>query len=188
MDGYIGEIRLFPYKYVPQGWLPCVGQALPVQAYQALATVIGGLYGTLSQTTFYLPNLQASTAIDGGTGPGLTPRVVGKTTGGTESVTLTTGQMARHSHMLNGSFENDPNQAISAAPTAGASWFTFPQTDGASSGLSSNAYLTDGSQPNTTLAAGAVAITGGGAAHENRQPYLAFGYFICNDGVYPIKP
>lgn len=186
MDGFIGEIRLFPYTFVPEGWLPCLGQALLIQQYQALATIIGNFYGAMTQTQFYLPNLQAATAMGWGTGPGLTQRVIG-THVGSENVTLTTPFMANHTHVFNGSFETSTEPLI-PGPVANTSWFTFPQTDATTTALSANAYLTNGSPPNRLLAPGTVTSAGGGTAHENRQPYLAFGYFICNYGVYPVRP
>ncbi len=34
-DGYMGEIRLFAFDFVPRGWMRCDGQLLPVQQYFA---------------------------------------------------------------------------------------------------------------------------------------------------------
>jgi microcystin-dependent protein len=43
--------------------------------------------------------------------------------------------------------------------------------------------------PGTTvpLAAGALATTGGGRTHENRQPYLALNYIIALIGIFPSR-
>ena len=32
-----------------------------------------------------------------------------------------------------------------------------------------------------------ISNTGGGASHENRQPYLVMNYIICMNGVYPPR-
>jgi microcystin-dependent protein len=37
----------------------------------------------------------------------------------------------------------------------------------------------------TTLSPSTVTSTGGGVAHENRQPYLCINFMICTVGVYP---
>ena len=42
MDAFIGEIRLFPYNFVPQDWAICDGTALNIQQNPALFSVIGG--------------------------------------------------------------------------------------------------------------------------------------------------
>ena len=45
MDAYIGEIRAFPFSFIPESWLGCFGQTLQVGQYQALYALIGNTYG-----------------------------------------------------------------------------------------------------------------------------------------------
>jgi microcystin-dependent protein len=54
----IGEIGIFPSEKIPQGWMPCDGQILPVGQYQALASLLGATYGGDGTTTFALPDLR----------------------------------------------------------------------------------------------------------------------------------
>jgi len=57
MEPIIGEIKLFPADFVPQGWAFCNGAILPIAQYQALFALIGTKYGGNGVTDFMLPNL-----------------------------------------------------------------------------------------------------------------------------------
>ena len=41
MDPFIGEIRLVPYTFAPQGWALCDGRLLPINQNQALFSLLG---------------------------------------------------------------------------------------------------------------------------------------------------
>jgi microcystin-dependent protein len=58
MDPFIGEIRLFPFPFAPQGWMSCEGQILQVNQNQALFALIGPTYGGDGTHNFALPNLK----------------------------------------------------------------------------------------------------------------------------------
>lgn len=61
MDYFIGGIVLFPYNFVPMGWMACEGQILTITQNQALYSLIGNTYGGSSaQGTFALPNLRGA--------------------------------------------------------------------------------------------------------------------------------
>ena len=54
----VGEIRLFPYEYTPEGFLPCDGQPVEVNANNApLYALLGNRFGGTPNTDFNLPNL-----------------------------------------------------------------------------------------------------------------------------------
>lgn len=57
IEPYIGQIALFPYNFVPRGWLPCKGYNLKIFSNTALYSLIGTKFGGDGQTTFSLPNL-----------------------------------------------------------------------------------------------------------------------------------
>lgn len=57
VDQLIGSIFLFPYNFVPMGWLECNGSTYNINQYQALYTLIGATYGGDGRTTFAVPNL-----------------------------------------------------------------------------------------------------------------------------------
>ncbi len=57
METMLGEIELFPFTFIPRGWLLCNGQILNITQYQALYSLLGFSYGGDGRTTFALPNL-----------------------------------------------------------------------------------------------------------------------------------
>jgi hypothetical protein len=54
---YIGQVELFPYDFVPEGWVACTGELLPIEENATLFTLIGTTYGGDGQNDFALPNL-----------------------------------------------------------------------------------------------------------------------------------
>lgn len=58
MEGYIGQIMLWPIGWAPNDWLACEGQELPIQQYTPLFSLIGIAYGGNGSTTFKLPDLR----------------------------------------------------------------------------------------------------------------------------------
>ncbi|MES2177546.1 MAG: tail fiber protein [Gemmatimonadota bacterium] len=57
VEPFIGEVRIFPGMDVPNDWLPCSGQTLPIRGHQELYSLIGDRFGG-DQTQFTLPNLK----------------------------------------------------------------------------------------------------------------------------------
>src|SRR5512141_776356 len=90
---YVGEIRMFAGNFAPAGWMFCDGQLLPISGNDTLFNLIGTTYGGDGQTTFALPDLRGRVPIHQGTS-------ILAQTGGTETVTLTTGQIPGHSHPM----------------------------------------------------------------------------------------
>lgn len=60
----VGEIRRFPYNFVPEGFLPCNGGSLDVTKYQMLCALISSRYGGDGVNIFNLPNLNKDLADD----------------------------------------------------------------------------------------------------------------------------
>ncbi|MBX9858302.1 MAG: tail fiber protein [Sphingomonas sp.] len=196
MDSFVGEIRLFPYNFAPVDWLSCNGASLQVQAYPALYAVIGNAFGG-NTTAFNVPNLNnlsnptlpGAAVMGAGAGSGLTPRTFGARVGA-DSVTLSTAELAAHSH-------NAKSRAYAASDDA----ITAPAGNYLARGVVNNPPPTADANFNTyaapnvgsTVAFRGPSMTtfppsGGGGAHENRQPYLAMGFFICVNGVFPVRP
>lgn len=65
MDNFLGEIRLFPYNFAPNGWAFCHGQLLDIGDNEALFQLIGTTFGGDGMTNFALPNLQGAEPIPG---------------------------------------------------------------------------------------------------------------------------
>lgn len=65
MDYLMGQIQLFPYNFIPVGWLPCNGATYQMQQYTALYSLIGTKFGGDGKTTFAVPNMQGAEPIPG---------------------------------------------------------------------------------------------------------------------------
>src|SRR5919202_5563579 len=96
-DPFLAEIRVVGFNFSPTGWAFCDGQLLPISQNTALFSLLGTYYGGDGKSTFALPNLQDSVPIHQGQGPGLSEYFIGQAAG-TETVTLLTSEMPRHSH------------------------------------------------------------------------------------------
>jgi microcystin-dependent protein len=77
-DQFVGEIRIFPFNFAPQGWALCQGQLLPIAQNTALFSLLGTNYGGNGTTNFALPNLNATAAAHAGNGAGLTALSIGE--------------------------------------------------------------------------------------------------------------
>lgn len=179
-DFFIGEIRLFPYSRVPEGWARCNGALLPIQKYQALYALIGLAFGGDGKNTFALPNLQGRTIVGASAISGV-PRTVGAT-GGTETVTLTSAQMPAHAHTVMATATNGTTAAaagnIIATPVAPPSLDNPPPPP--------SVFGTGGASMQA-LNVNTVGVTGGNAAHENRQPFTVLVPCIATTGIFPPR-
>jgi microcystin-dependent protein len=171
-EPFVGQVIAVGFNFAPVGWALCAGQLLPIAQYTALYQLLGTTYGGDGQTTFALPDLRGRAALGMGQGPGLRPYVQGQIAG-FESVTLTAGQFASHTHALQAAAT-----ATSAAPGAGVVLGT-PEA-------ATPIYAAAGTS--ATLAASAVSLAqGSGGAHENRQPSLTINYIISLFGIFPSQ-
>ena len=96
-EAFLGEIRMFAGNFPPLNWALCNGALVPIRQYTALFSLLGTSFGGNGTTTFALPNLVDKVPLGTGQGPGMTNRVLGAT-GGETSVTLSSPQMATHTH------------------------------------------------------------------------------------------
>jgi microcystin-dependent protein len=109
---------------VPSGFLECDGTAVSRSTYATLFGIIGTTYGAGDgSTTFNVPDLQDNVAVGksgtknlGSTGGANTVTSTGNVGGSTANATLSTAQLASHSHSrLQGSGNFNPEY-----PGAGA--------------------------------------------------------------------
>lgn len=186
MDAFIGEIRVFPYNYCPEGFLECNGQVLSANHYQALYAVIGNLYGgSAQQSTFGLPALNGAVVLKAGQGTGLLPYNQGQTVG-TPSVTLTDDQMPGHTHTIT---VKRPTAAATAATyqPAGAEMAAYLYT--ATTATATPTSVNSTTVPSTgTMHPESVSVFGTMGAHQNQQPFLALRFCIATDGEFPVRP
>ena len=177
---FMGQIEIFSFNFAPKGWALCNGQLLPINQNQALFSLLGTTYGGDGRVNFGLPDLRSRIPVSFGS-----LHTLGQKTG-TESVTLTTGTMAAHTHQMMGD-----------GTTAAASNFSTPGTSGTSvMGNSGGVIVPPGSftvsiyssaNPNGTLAPGVISNTGGGQAHANIQPFLTLNFCIALQGIFPSR-
>ncbi len=64
MDGFIGEIRYFPFRFVPNGFIPCDGRLLSIFNATALFSLIGIRYGGDGSRDFRIPDLRGKSPLD----------------------------------------------------------------------------------------------------------------------------
>ena len=91
---------------VPTGFLECDGAAVSRSTYSALFAIVGTTYGSGDgSSTFNVPNLQDNVAVGksgtknlGSTGGANTVAAAGTVGGSTANATLSTAQLASHSH------------------------------------------------------------------------------------------
>lgn len=174
MTPFLGMIVLYPYNFAPAGWAYCQGQLLAISQNDALFALIGTIYGGDGQTTFALPDLRGRALINSGTGPGLSARIIGEL-GGQENVTLLQSQMP--SHMHTGNVKVGSGLANSAIGTGN----NFAANTGGTSIYNSGAA---GGNMATNVN---IDPTGGNQPHNNMSPYLALGYCIALEGIFPSR-
>jgi microcystin-dependent protein len=90
---------------VPTGFLECNGQAVSQSTYAALFAIIGTTYGDPGGGNFNVPDLQdnvpvgkSGTKAVGSTGGANTVTPTGNIAGSTANATLSTAQLASHTH------------------------------------------------------------------------------------------
>jgi microcystin-dependent protein len=170
MEPILGSITLFAFDWAPVGWARCDGTVLSISSNTALFSLLGTTYGGNGQTTFALPDLRGRAPMHDGTGPGLSPKVIGQV-GGTESVTLTAANVAPHTHAV---------AATATASSKSPSGMVPGYTDGGS------AY---GASDGTTMAPAMIQPNAGGSTPVDiESPYLAMNYCIAVEGIYPSRP
>lgn len=170
MNGYISEIRMVPFDFVPNNWLPCDGRLLKVKEYPALFSLIDIRYGgTEDKKMFALPDLR-----------GRTPLCISKygdytngEYGGLEDVSLSEATMPEHTHEVvccsavgNQNSGKDAFFALSDA-------FNYTYTELGSESLVENSFM--------------VSMRGENKAHNNIQPSIGLNFLICVKGIYPPR-
>ncbi len=172
---YIGEIRLFAFPRIPNGWLACDGSSVSIADNETLFTLLGTTFGGDGVSTFGVPDLRGQVPVHQGTGPQLTTRVLGQN-GGTEQVTLLATQLPQHSHEFNVS------SALATASTPASSLLLAAPANNDKMYTSSLAGLT--SYP---LSQAAITYTGGNQPHDNTMPTLTASFCIAAFGIYPSQ-
>lgn len=199
---------LFGGNFAPRGWAFCHGQLLPINANQALFSILGTTYGGDGRTTFALPDLRGRMPIGDGNGPGLTARRIGQKAGA-ENVTLNTTQIPAHNHQISNQATADtsslaaggtakikcnsaagnsqsPEGNYPAATTRGGD--TIYSSTGANDMNGNAVDLNVSISGNVNVSVNSTCgNTGSNSGHENMQPWLCMNYVIALDGIYPSR-
>lgn len=141
MESFLGQIILFAGNYAPDGWLPCLGQALNIAQYQALYSIIGTYYGGDGKTTFALPDLRGRVAIgitNSSTPAGRIGPVVIGNNGGTTQVQLNSSVLPAHSHTATFAGTAGPAQAVPVGIPAVSAATTNTTTPGPTTSLANS--------------------------------------------------
>lgn len=147
----VGEIKMWAGDTVPYGWLLCDGSEVSKTEYPYLYSSIGDLWGTPnSSSNFKLPNLAGRVPV--GYNSADTDFAPVGHTGGEKTHKLTKAEMPEHTHRL-----------YSRSVYRGSGNYVAHCDENNAS--TSYAYNTGS--------------TGGGAAHNNLQPYAVVKYIIC---------
>jgi len=135
---------------VPTGFLECNGQAVSRSTYADLFAIVGTTYGAGDgSTTFAVPDLQDNVALGrspgktlASTGGANTVTATGNVGGSTANATLSTPQLASHTHRLQG-FNPGPQQIVyevgsAPGPIQGTPTSVDTQSTGGGGGHSHN--------------------------------------------------
>ncbi len=202
MDGYIGQILLWPISWAPQNWMLCQGQIIQISSNQALYALIGTTYGGDGTQTFALPDLRGRMPLGAGEGRGL-PNTALAQQGGVPYTTLTINNLPSHNHAAVMSSTglsatttlNVATQGSgSETPTTGASLCASTGGPGAANIYIAPAPTTNvvalGNISTTIGGTGEVTVanTGSGLPFDNHSPFLGMNFIICVTGMFPSRP
>jgi len=164
-DPFIGEIRMFSFDFAPRYWASCDGQSIPITQNQQLYALINTIYGG-STISFNLPDYR-----------GRTPMHFGNTSymgdhGGSETVPLSAGYAAAHSHDVRVTQDTATETAPSTTATMG----------------NTETIALYGDEANlTSLNSSMLAPQGSSQAHNNMQPSLTVNFCISLQGLWPSR-
>jgi microcystin-dependent protein len=144
---------------------------IPISQNTALFALLGTYYGGDGKSTFALPNLQGSAAVNQGQSSTGTYYDLGQQAG-EDTVTLLNSEIPFHTHTLN-ALESD---SVSRQP--GGNYLA--------TGVGIDLYDAD-TQPTTTMAPQMISPNGQSQPHNNMQPYLTVNFCIAMQGVFPPR-
>lgn len=166
---FIGEIRMFAGTFAPANWGFCDGTNLQIADYIALYDLIGTTYGGDGVQTFSLPDLRGRIPVHMGPLNGGSNYVLGQA-GGLENVTLISGQIPQHTHLLGAS--------------SGVGYLSSPTSAVPSRQRDAPAFNSAQGTPQA-LTAATVGLAGGSQPHDNMPPFVVINFIIALFGIFP---
>ncbi|HMS99807.1 MAG TPA: tail fiber protein [Saprospiraceae bacterium] len=176
MEGTLAQIIIFAGNFAPQTWALCQGQILSISSNTALFSLLGTFYGGNGTVTFALPDLQGRTPVGIGQGPGLSPVSLGQIWG-SESTTLSSGNMPAHNHIINASISVKEEDSSDDSPIGNVLALN-------------NKSIFSTQAVNGSMVPGILTLAPNGTnlPIPLRKPYLGLNFIICTNGVYPSRP
>ncbi len=186
----VGSVASYAGQTLPAGWLPCDGREVDRSKYATLFSMIGGTFGWGNQlTTFNLPDargraLIGASAMFGGASANVIPDGMLGWRGGAAFHTLTVNETPPHNHAGTTDAQGDhSHQGGSFAPESNFGGGTLVGNYGLGAGgipsyRGANTSVAGRHAHNVTTG-----WVGGGAAHNNIQPSIAFNAIIYT-GVF----
>ena len=180
----IGIVNPFAGSTAPTGWLLCDGSSVSTTTYASLFSVVAYTYGG-SGSSFTLPDLRGRAIAGkddmGGTaasrltagGAGITGTTLGAV-GGTQTHTLTTAQLASHTHTGTTGTESATHTHGFSSGAAGAPYTILPTLGGTTAANTTTTGTQSASHTHSFTTAGA----GSDTAHPNTQPTIILNYII----------
>ena len=162
-EPFLGEVRMFGFKFAPRGWAMCDGQILPINQNQSLYSLLGTAYGGDGRTSFALPDMRGRTPINPDANHSLGEK------GGEETHMLTIDEMPQHQHFFRGS----------------TATVTTNEPAGNVVGINPGAPYTTTS--NGKMGAQQLGETGLDHGHQNMQPFLTVNFCIAMRGLFPSR-
>jgi microcystin-dependent protein len=172
---FVAEIRMFGFNFAPTGWAQCNGQLLPISQNTALFSLLGTMYGGDGKSTFALPNLQGSAAVNWGLSSTGTEYFEGQQAG-SQFITLLQSEIPLHTHFLQAQAIDDADINLPGPTVVMGKSFngtTYRPRAGATV-VNMNVQTTS--------------IAGGSLPHNNMSPYLTVNFCIAMQGVFPARP
>ena len=174
-DAYIGEVYMTGYTFCPRGTASAEGQLLAISQNTALFSLYGTTFGGDGRTTFGLPDLRGRSPMGQGSGPGLTPRLVGQKFG-TETNTMTIAEMPSHAHPAG-------IRSVNKAPDSNdprGNAFTITPDNNFKTNITPTARFM---HANTVL----IQNTGGNLPQNNIHPVSVMRYCVVLTGIFPSR-
>ena len=184
-----GSVNAFAGSSAPGGWLICDGTSLPRSEFSALFSVIGTTYGAVDGSHFNLPDMRSRMIV--GYNSDDTNFNTLNNKGGSQSKTLSVGEMPSHTHTgttsTDGSHNHVYNDAYFAefspgggvygtsAATDTDNAFRWRKADGTYSSTPQDLNTSTNGSHNHTFT---TESTGSGNSFSLMNPYITLNYII----------
>lgn len=176
-EPFLGEIRMFGFKFAPRYWALCNGQEIQIRDNPALYSLLGTAFGGNGSTYFNLPDLQGRVPVH--TDPSQPYACDRGIKSGTERVPLAENQLPPHSHTFHATSEPADRGKMQAEQRVLAS---------AKYAVSGEPFALYGSPVNLKeMNQNSLSGAGGNQPHDNLQPSLVVNFCIALAGTYPSR-